>query len=418
LSDTRIQTADSPLAGPLRNPFRTINPLRSFLRQLMSRCEIGRLTVESPDGSRLTVQGAGAGPEAILILKRWRAMRRLLTRGDIGFAESYIDGDWTSPDLASLIELAARNVEAIDRDITPGFPTRLINRFIHLLRDNSRSGSRRNIVAHYDLGNAFYGRWLDAGLSYSSALYTAPIQSLEEAQAAKQDLIIDQLDVRGGERVLEIGCGWGGLAERLIREGCHVTGLTLSPAQLDYTNARLSQAALGEGADIRLEDYRDTSGQFDRIVSIEMFEAVGRAYWPTYFATLRDRLAPGGTAVLQVITIDERRFESYARNVDFIQRYVFPGGMLPSRRHLEAGIAGAGLCLRSARTFGDSYARTLEDWHSRFQQGWSDIQAQGFSTSFKRVWEYYLAYCEAGFRAGTIDVGLYRVTHAADGAAA
>jgi cyclopropane-fatty-acyl-phospholipid synthase len=349
----------------------------------------------------------------VLVLKRWRALRKMVLGGDLGFAEAYIDGDWSSPDLAALIELASRNGPTIDDSILPSWPVRLANRLLHRWRDNTRLGSRRNIMAHYDLGNDFYECWLDRGMSYSSALYAHPEQSLEDAQTAKQDRILELLDLKGGETVLEIGCGWGGLAERLVTHGASVTGLTLSPAQLDYARRRL--APHSDRAALRLQDYRDTQGTFDRVVSIEMLEAVGRRFWPTYFARLRERLARGGVAVLQVITIEEWRFESYQHNVDFIQRYVFPGGMLPSPQVLRRHIAEAGLVLTGAETFGESYGRTLAAWRQRFNDAWPTIEAMGFSGSFRRLWDYYLCYCEAGFRTGAIDVGLYRLTHAPEG---
>jgi cyclopropane-fatty-acyl-phospholipid synthase len=249
-------------------------------------------------------------------------------------------------------------------------------------------------------------------MTYSSALFNQPGLSLEAAQDAKLAKVVDVLELQGGERVLEIGCGWGGLAERLIREAnCHVTGLTLSPAQLDHAQARLSAGGLDGRHDLRLQDYREVHGLFDRIVSIEMLEAVGAEYWPIYFARLRDCLAESGRAVLQVITIAERYYETYRREPDFIQRHIFPGGMLPSQEILRTQIEKAGLVLRSVETFGESYAATLGEWQRRFQLAWPRLRAQGFDEAFRRKWEYYLAYCEAGFRAGSINVGLYDVRH-------
>ena len=380
--------------------------------RLLDRLRHGTLTLVMPEGAVIERTGPLPGPQATLVMHRERTLARLALRGDLGLAEAYMDGDWTTPDLTALIELAARNGSAIDGSIVPSWPVRLLNMLVHRRRDNTRHGSRRNIMAHYDLGNAFYELWLDPGMTYSSALYTAAEQSLEDAQTAKQDRVLDLLDLRGGERVLEIGCGWGSLAQRLIERGSQVTGLTLSPAQLAVARQRLAGVDGGTRADLRLQDYRDTEGSFDRIVSIEMLEAVGQRFWPLYFAKLRERLAIGGVAVLQVISIEERRFEPYQRNVDFIQRYIFPGGMLPSQSVMRRHIAEAGLELQSAETFGESYARTLAAWNSRFQAAWPAIEQMGFPTTFKRMWEYYLCYCEAGFRTGTIDVGLYRLGHA------
>ena len=371
---------------------------------LLSSVRCGRLTLVTPSGLRLTHVPTAPGPEGVMVLHRWRTLRRLLAGGDVAGGEAYMDGDWSSPDLPALIELVARNAALVET-IGGSWFARMLNRFYHRLNANTRSGSKRNIVRHYDLGNAFYAAWLDPGMTYSSALYKTGSESLDDAQTAKQDRAIDLLALSGSERVLEIGCGWGGLAERIFqRAGCAVTGLTLSPAQLAYAAERLRPAG---PADLRLQDYRDTTGTFDRIVSIEMLEAVGEAWWPSYFATLRDRLRPGGVAVLQAITISEERFEEYRTCVDFIQRYIFPGGMLPSMTEMRRQIAAAGLELQSMETFGDSYARTLADWRRRFLDAWPEIAKQGFDTRFRRMWDYYLAYCEAGFRSAATDVGLY-----------
>lgn len=371
---------------------------------LLSSVRCGRLTLVTPSGLRLTHTPTAPGPEGVMVLHRWRTLRRLLAGGDVAGGEAYMDGDWSSPDLPALIELVARNA-ALVQTIGGSWFARMLNRLHHRMNANTRRGSKRNIVKHYDLGNDFYAAWLDPGMTYSSALYKTGSESLEDAQTAKQDRAIDLLALSGSEKILEIGCGWGGLAERLIqRANCKVTGLTLSPAQAAYASARLHPTGL---ADLRLQDYRDTAGTFDRIVSIEMLEAVGESWWPSYFATLRDRLRPGGVAVLQAITIAEERFEDYRACVDFIQRYIFPGGMLPSMTEMRGQIAAAGLELRSVESFGDSYARTLAEWRRRFLAAWPEIAKQGFDHRFKRMWDYYLAYCEAGFRSAATDVGLY-----------
>jgi cyclopropane-fatty-acyl-phospholipid synthase len=338
-------------------------------------------------------------------------MRRLMFGGDVGFAEAYLDGDWTTPDLATLIELAALNERALSEVTAGRWFTRLTHRLRHLLRANTKSGSRRNIEAHYDLGNDFYRLWLDPSMTYSSALYAEPRQSLEDAQDNKLARIMDLLALDGGERVLEIGCGWGRLAERLATErNAHVTGLTLSPSQLAGAKERIAKAGAAEKAELRLQDYRDVTETFDRVVSIEMIEAVGEKYWPNYFGKIAAVLKPGGRAVLQVITIADERFEHYRRNADFIQRYIFPGGMLPSHGVMLKQIRQAGLAFASLETFGESYARTLNEWNRRFQRAWPQIEGMGYSRRFKRTWEYYLAYCEGGFRSKAIDVGLYVMT--------
>jgi cyclopropane-fatty-acyl-phospholipid synthase len=383
---------------------------RFVLTKLLHRLALGQLIVRLPGGTEVVGQGAAPGPEATLVLHNWRPLMALMLRGDVGFAESYMDGDWMSPDLPVLVELAARNQTALGDTLDGSIVTRVFNRLRHGRHANTLRGARRNIMAHYDLGNDFYRAWLDDGMTYSSALFTAPGMTLEEAQTAKQDRVLDLLNLKGGETVLEIGCGWGGLAERLIRRGCHVTGLTLSPAQLDYAKARLPAPVQAAQADLRLQDYRDVDGVYDRIVSIEMLEAVGRDYWPLYFRRLQECLKAGGTAVLQVISIAESKFEGYLRSPDFIQLYVFPGGMLPTVSIMREEIARAGLRLDSLETFGLSYAETLAAWRRRFLAAWQGLRASGMDEAFGRRWDYYLAYCEAGFRAGAIDVGLYRVT--------
>lgn len=374
---------------------------RRFSQTLFSRVHTGRLTIVTPSGIRLSHEGT-PGPQGVLVLRRWRTLRRLLLQGDIAFAEAFMDGDWDSPDLPALIELAGRNMPTLADTFDANWFHRMRNRWLHRMNANTRRGSKRNIRHHYDLGNAFYAAWLDSGMSYSSAIHSSQDQTLEDAQLAKQQRTIELLRTQPDQTVLEIGCGWGGLAERLVRAaGCAVTGVTLSPAQLSHAAARLPEA------DLRLQDYRDVTGQFDRIVSIEMMEAVGEAYWPSYFSTLRDRLKPGGLAVIQAITINEAQFDGYRRCTDFIQRYIFPGGMLPTITEIRRQADHAGMKLHSIETFGQSYAWTLAEWRKRFHAAWPQIERMGFDERFRRMWDYYLAYCEGGFRAETINVGLY-----------
>jgi cyclopropane-fatty-acyl-phospholipid synthase len=383
------------------------------LRQIGKRLRCGTLTVITPEQERMVYRASVSGPEAVLVLHRWRTLRRLLLRGDVSFAEAFMDGDWSSPDPTALLELAARNAAPLSPAIDGAPTARLINRILHRLHGNTLSGSRRNIRHHYDLGNAFYAQWLDAGMSYSSAIYRTPDLSLEEAQEAKHARVMALLESEPHHDVLEIGCGWGALATRLGEMGCTVTGLTLSPAQLAHAREMVAARGLVGQVDLRLQDYRLSSGSFDRVVSIEMLEAVGEAFWPRYFEILRERLKPGGIAVLQVITIDDARFETYRRAPDFIQRYIFPGGMLPPPAALRHHIAAAGLVLRHVETFGDSYARTLVAWRDRFSDSWPRIAEMGFSARFRRMWDYYLCYCEAGFRAGAVDVGLWQIARPA-----
>jgi cyclopropane-fatty-acyl-phospholipid synthase len=287
---------------------------------------------------------------------------------------------------------------------------RWVNRLRHLMRGNTRRGSRRNIEAHYDLGNAFYRAWLDPGMQYSSALWDEATPDLEAAQARKLAHIGELLRLEGGESVLEIGCGWGGLAASLAaNRGASVTAITLSPSQLAVSRERAAAQGLEAQLDFRLQDYRDVAGRFDRIVSIEMIEAVGEAWWPAYFGTLARCLKPGGRAVVQAITIADETFADYRRNPDFIQKHVFPGGFLPSKSALAAQVKAAGLRLTRSECFGLSYAKTLAEWRKRFDARWSEIAAQGFDERFRRLWDYYLSYCEAGFSEGIIDVGLYTI---------
>jgi cyclopropane-fatty-acyl-phospholipid synthase len=389
------------------------SPLAEFgLRRVLAFIEQGQIVVELPSGEKIEHAGRLAGPRADLAIKRWRALRRLAIEGDVGFASSYIDGDWTSSDLTSLIELAAANSRSFLKSISGSAPYRIFNWLAHRRRANSSTGARRNIEAHYDLGNDFYRLWLDAQMVYSSAIYEGPQATLEDSQETKLERIVDRLGVEAGARVLELGCGWGALAAKMAKRGAKVTGLTLSPSQLQSARALARSQTLEDRLDLRLQDYRDVGGRYDRIVAVEMIEAVGREYLPKFFDQIRERLEPGGRCVLQAITIAEERFADYCRNPDFIQRHIFPGGFLPTKTLMRETLERAGLALASAETFAESYALTLSEWRRRFLAAWPEIERVGFPSSFKRMWEFYLCYCEAGFRAGAIDVGIYCLTHA------
>ena len=376
-----------------------------LLLGLATRLHCGSLDLTLPDGSTRQFRGPQPGPHASLRLNNGRLARRYLTGGSLGFAEGYIDGDWETPDLAALLALLNLNEEAWGDGYFGSLWHRWLRRMQHLLRPNTRSGSRRNIYAHYDLGNEFFAAWLDPTMTYSSALFAGGEEDLEAAQRAKYRHLAQEIAVGPGQKVLEIGSGWGGFAVTAAKEfGARVTSITVSSAQAEYARARVFREGLNEQVEILLQDYRDVRGRYDRIASIEMFEAVGERFWPTYFATLRDRLLPDGAAGLQLITIADRYFESYRRNVDFIQAYIFPGGMLPSPAALDRQAARAGLRRTSQVGFGDCYARTLALWNQRFQAAWPTIGELGFDERFRRIWTYYLAYCEAGFRTRSIDV--------------
>lgn len=364
----------------------------------------GRLLIHFPDGGTLAV-GGDARPGAEIHVRDLAFMRRVLVSGDIGFAEGYVAGEWSTPDLPALLEVLSDNFDTLQRLARGGPLMRAVNRVWGLFRRNTREGSKRNIEAHYDLGNAFYAAWLDPGMTYSAALYEDAGVALEAAQEAKYRALAQAADLRPGMSVLEIGCGWGGFAEFAAREyGCHVTGLTISPAQHGHARARIQRAGLADRVEIRLADYRDVEGSFDRIVSIEMFEAVGEAWWPAYFETVRARLKPGGRAGLQIITIREDLFERYRTRIDFVQKHVFPGGMLPSEPRLRQEAARAGLSWGGVRRFGRDYARTLGEWGVRFDAAWPGLVRQGFDDRFRRLWQFYLAYCQAGFATGRTDV--------------
>ena len=410
------QVENSRLAGAterISTPTRGWDPRVRILARLLEGLRYGSLSVTLPSGQKFVRAGGEPGPEASVVVHRWRALGRLFVGGDIGFAKAWIDGDCSSLDLTALIRLAARNLHGFGAAAKGSFFSRVAFRLRHLLNANTKRGSARNIVAHYDLGNDFFRLWLDEAMVYSSALWDGSTPTLEAAQLRKIERVLDLLDVRGGERILEIGCGWGTLAVRLAEAGAaHITALTLSPAQLDFSSRLASARGSGSQVDFRLQDYRDVDGRFDRVVSIEMAEAVGEAWWPAYFGKIARCLEPGGRAVLQVITVAEEHFDDYRRTVDFIQRYIFPGGCLPSKTVLRLQFERAGLRLVSHELFGLSYARTLAEWRRRFHARWPEIAALGFDDRFFRLWDFYLGYCAAGFLEGVSDVGLYCVEHA------
>lgn len=378
-----------------------------LLRLLSANWTWGRLTLILPDGSHHRLVGQQPGHAAVMNIRSYNFAARVLKSGDIGFAEGYMAGEWETPQLAVLLETLVNNYDHIRRLFDGNPLMNGINWLGHRLNRNSRRGSRRNIHAHYDLGNDFYRAWLDPSMTYSAARFERSDQTLEAAQRAKYAALARLMDLRAGHSVLEIGCGWGGFAEFAAREvGAVVTGVTISREQHDFARRRLFEAGLAEKVDIRLTDYRDVEGQFDRVASVEMFEAVGREYWPTYFSKVHEVLKPGGRAGLQIITIQDALFEEYDARTDFIQKYVFPGGSLPSEAELAPVVAAAGLAWGETERFGRDYADTLAEWARRFEAAWGDIgrAGSGFDDRFRRLWRFYLAYCEAGFRSGRTDV--------------
>jgi cyclopropane-fatty-acyl-phospholipid synthase len=369
----------------------------------------GALEATLPDGSHRRLGGKAAGPHAIVHLRRWRALARLVTSGSVGWYKAWELGEWSSPDPVALFELFMLNAETLGNTGRAKGPFRLVNRVAHRFRDNDKKRARQNIAHHYDLGNDFYRAWLDAGMTYSSAIFAEPIspeESLEEAQARKLRLLLDRLVLKPGQRLLDIGCGWGSLAEIAARDyGVRVTGLTLSEEQKAYAERRLEAAGLGGRCTIELTDYRDAQGQYDGVASVEMVEAVGQDYWPAYLHSIARLLKPGGRAALQLISIREPLFDGYAANADFIQTYIFPGGMLIGERRFRAIAEAAGLQWHDRKGYGLHYAETLKRWRHRHDAAVADGRLpEGFDEPFHRLWRYYLMYCEGGFRGRGIDV--------------
>ncbi len=379
-------------------------PTIGTLLRMLEQIESGSLRVAHGE-AQWRLKGTMPGPEAELRVHRpLSLLRRVLLAGGIGFAESYMSCDWESPNLAVLLLLLEQNEEALAVHSQSSLMVNWLNRFRHMLNRNSIRGSRRNIAAHYDLGNDFYRLWLDPSMTYSCALFENGEEDLEQAQRRKYARLLDLLEAGPGQRVLEIGCGWGGFALEAARRGLRVTGITLSSEQLAFARQRVQASGMEESIELRLQDYRHICESYDHIVSIEMLEAVGEAHWEAYSQAMKRCLKPGGRAALQFITIDESLFERYRRSPDFIQRYIFPGGMLPTLEKFSASVEGAGLRKVREDLFGQDYAQTLAQWHRRFLACEQDVAAMGFDQRFRKMWRYYLAYCEAGFRLGRINL--------------
>jgi len=382
--------------------------------EVASTLDNGRLEFTLPDGRLFRAQGAGPGPVAIIHVHNPDLFARLIREGDLGFCEAYLDGWWSTPDLQALMDLVHHDNDGVYDGFQGQKLVRAYERLRHWLRSNSRTQARRNIAHHYDLGNEFYRLWLDDTMTYSSALFATGQESLERAQVQKYASMVDQMGAKPGAHVLEIGCGWGGFAEYAARErGLKVTALTISQAQYDYAVARMARAGLAGQVEIKMQDYRDEQGTYDGIASIEMFEAVGEKYWPVYFDQLRARLRPGCNATLQIITVQEKRYETYRKGVDFIQKYIFPGGMLPSPASLRAEVERAGLTVLRSVEFGQSYSQTLRRWRGTFNGRWAEVQGLGFDERFRRMWDFYLTSSAGAFQGGNCDVTQITVTRPA-----
>ncbi|WP_137927366.1 cyclopropane-fatty-acyl-phospholipid synthase family protein [Cupriavidus sp. 2SB] len=395
---SRSASAEIPVAG------------RVFLATL-ARVKVGHIVLTLPDGAERIFGDPHASPGARLTLRDWRACERILRAGDIGFAEAWRDQWVDSPDVTALLRLALRNESALPRTIAGTWLSRRWYQLRHLLRKNTRDGSRRNIHAHYDLGNDFYALWLDDTWSYSAAWFAGDVdQPLHDAQEAKYAHIFDTLKLQPGMRVLEVGCGWGGFALHAARRGVNVHGITISPAQLARAQERVRQAGMEDRVSLALCDYRDLDGSYDAIVSIEMFEAVGEAYWRTYFDTLYARLRPGGQILVQSITMAEHRIDAYRASSDFIREFIFPGGMLPSPGHFSRAAGRSGLAVSIVLAFGHDYAETLRRWRQQFMSRRDEVMAQGFDEAFVRLWHLYLCYCEASFDEDRTDVMQFLLT--------
>ncbi|ABP35185.1 SAM-dependent methyltransferase [Polynucleobacter asymbioticus] len=383
---------------------------------ILSQLRSGHLTITLPNGEVNKFGNTADALHADIQVLDWSFFKQLLSHGDIGFAESYIRGEWNTSNLKAILELAIRNRTILEKAIYGSWLGSILYRLKHCLRDNSKAGSRKNIHAHYDLGNAFYSLWLDPTMSYSSAWFSdGDKQTLAEAQRAKIKRILTSLDTNPGDHILEIGCGWGGVMEEALRNETAITGLTLSTEQKAYAEKRLanvsSQTSNAKHFEVRLQDYRDCQERFDGIASVEMFEAVGEKHWPEYFQTIAKCLKTGGKACVQTIVIAEELFERYRHNTDFIQQYVFPGGMLPSRASFKASAAKAGLQIENEFAFGVDYAKTLCLWRDSFNSKVQEVRQLGFDEAFIRLWNFYLMYCAAGFAERNIDVVQFTLSH-------
>ncbi|MEC7614570.1 MAG: cyclopropane-fatty-acyl-phospholipid synthase family protein [Pseudomonadota bacterium] len=375
---------------------------KKYLSNIGKKISNGKLTITLPNNENLEFFGKG-DLKSNLKLNSYMPILRTITSGHVGFAESYLKGEWTSSDLESLLEIMVTNLPEAFSAKSKIHLT--YNRIIHFFRENTKSRAKKNIQYHYDLGNDFYKLWLDKTMTYSSAIFKNEKESLMEAQENKYQLLIDSLDIKSHHKVLEIGCGWGGFAEYAAKKvGCSIKGITISPSQLKFATNRIKELKLDDKVTLELCDYRDLKGKYDRVVSIEMIEAVGEKYWKNYFKKIKDVLKKDGLAGIQVILINNKSYQRYSKSVDFIQKYVFPGGMLPSQEKLNENYVDAGLVEVNSHSFGKSYAKTLTIWHKEFLNSLSAIKKLGFDIKLERIFKYYFSYCKAGFNSERIDV--------------
>ena len=386
-------------------------PFEIVSQKFLSKIKYGELSVTFPSGSMQSFTGINSSHKADLTINNYKFISKILKRKSVGFAESYMDGDFSSSNLTNLLLLAFRNENHFLENLKSNIFFNIYSKFKHFLNENTKSQSKKNIEYHYDLGNNFYTKWLDKSMTYSSAYFEKENQNLFDAQLNKYHKIAESLNLNENSKVLEIGCGWGGFSSYAAKNfKSKIDAITISKEQYEYASNKIQKEGLGEKVSIKFKDYRDIDTQYSNIASIEMFEAVGKKYWEKYFDIVRNSLLNSGKAVLQIITIDEKRFLNYQNQPDFIQQYIFPGGMLPTKKELLEINNKVGLDFKEIKSFGLSYAKTLNLWNTQFQNSWNDLVKLGFNNRFKRMWEFYLAYCETGFISQSTDVSHFLIT--------
>ena len=379
-------------------------------QKFLSKIQFGELSVKFPSGNIQRFKGVNSDEKADLIINNYKFISKILKKKSIGFAESYMDGDFNTSNLTNLLILAFKNEKYFLENLKTNIFFNLYSKFRHFLNENTKHQSKKNIEYHYDLGNNFYTTWLDNSMTYSSAYFEQENQNLFDAQLNKYHKIAEALDLNENSKVLEIGCGWGGFSEYAAKNfKSNIDAITISKAQFDYASEKIQKEGLGEKVSIKFKDYRDIDNQYSNIASIEMFEAVGKKYWEKYFEVVKDSLLTSGKAALQIITIDKKRSPQYQRQPDFIQKYIFPGGMLPTKEELKLINQNLGLEFNETKSFGLSYAKTLNLWNNQFQSSWEDLVKLGFNERFKRMWEFYLSYCETGFISKSTDVSHFLI---------